>query len=123
MIAALLADPHIWTAGAYLVIGIRMIVVALCIWWAHPLKRAFIFGPILTEDGVRFVLRNWPLVFLFGAFIFSCAIDHAAEAIIMTGHLITPVMNVLGWFEAVISWATAAALVGTEIRGRWWTRL
>jgi hypothetical protein len=123
MIADLLADPHFWTAGAYVLIGARLIVLALCIWWAHPLKRAFIFGPLLTETGVRFVLHNWPFVFLFGAFIFSCAADHAADAIAMAGRHMNAAVNILGWIEATISWATAFAMVGAEIRGRWWTRL
>ena len=125
MTRVLLSDPHLWTAGAYCVIGLLLILLALHVWWAHPLKRAFIFGPYLTETGARLVLHLWPLVFLFGAFIASCAADHAADSLAMVGLVSRSAVNALGFVEAVISWWTAVSMVwllARKVWGREWTR-
>jgi len=125
MSAQLLRDPHLWTAGAYCVIGLMLLAGALHIWWTHPVNRAFTFGPYLTEKGVRLVLRMLPLVWLFGLVIASCAVDHAAESMAMVGMVPWPVVHVLGLFEAVVSWITALSMVWLAVRSGWgllWTR-
>ncbi len=110
---------HLLTAGAYYVIGATLIVVALRMWWRHPLRRAFVLGPYLTAAGVIFLMRIWPLMFLFGAFIFSCAVEHHADWLVVRGTLPPAVMQPLGQLEAGISWLTALALLWLFGRGLW----
>ncbi len=114
---------HIWTAGAYFLIGGALILLAIRIWWTHPINRAFLFGPYLTPAGVRVLLHHWPLVFLFGAFIFACALDHAAEALATLGWwpklLTADFLKFLATGEAVVSVVTA--LVVMLVARRAWT--
>lgn len=108
-------SPHDITAFAYYLIGAVLIEVSLRVWWTHPINRAFFFGPLLTEAGMKVLLRNWQLVFLFGAFIFSCAVEHSLD-----GHTPAQTQLVAAWVEAAISIATAGVVI--RLRWRVWRR-
>lgn len=105
-------DAHLWTAGAYFVIGLILIGLAFAVWFTHPVNRVFVFGPYLTERGMHVVMRSWPLVALFGAFIFSCAVDHAVEWLMMHGRPeLHGALTFFSVIEAVISWFTALVMI------------
>lgn len=70
---------HLITAAAYVVIGAVLLVWVFRVWWTHPVGRAFSFGPYVTPEGGALIFRNLPLVFLFGAFIATCALDHGLD--------------------------------------------
>lgn len=97
---------------AYYIIGLSMLALAFTVWWTHPINRVFIFGPYLTTEGMRVVMMSWPLVGLFGAFIFSCALDHNVDWLVSNGRSsLTELLKLFGVVEAVISWITALIIV------------
>ncbi len=105
-------DAHIWTALAYYIIGVAMLALAFKVWWTHPINRVFIFGPYLTTQGIKVVMMSWPLVALFGAFIFSCAVDHHVDWLVSRGaHDLVKWLHFFGVIEAVISWLTALVVI------------
>lgn len=109
-----MGSAHIWTAGAYYIIGLALIGLAFSVWWTHPINRVFIFGRYLTEDGMRLVMMSWPMVLLFGAFIFSCAVDHHVDWLFhQRGHSkLGSAVRFFSIVEAVISWITALIILG-----------
>lgn len=108
---------HIVTAFAYYVIGLTLLVVAARVLAAHPVNRVFIFGKHLTADGVREVIRHWPLVSLFGLFIFACGIEHHVHWYYAGGHKEAGMfLAFMGWIEAGISVITAGVVVSILIR-------
>lgn len=60
-------DARIVTATSLWVIGAIVTGFALRVWGTQPVNRAFLFGPYLTPDGLRLILRGWPTLFLLGA--------------------------------------------------------
>lgn len=113
---------HLATAFAYLMIGVILLWISLKVWWTHPLNRAFRLGPYITEDGLRLVLSLWPFVFLFGAFILSCAIDHAAHFALEMGWLNHLWRDFFAVIESVISLWTAGCVVLAAAGLRWTTK-
>lgn len=106
------SDALLITALAYYVIGLLLIVVAMNMYAVHPVNRVFIFGHYLTAEGMRVLLRHWPLVSLFGLFIFSCAMEHHLHWLHTHGkENIADVLLLAGWIEAGISVITATVLV------------
>lgn len=108
-------SPHVLTAVAYYAIAAVLLELSLRVWWTHPINRAFMFGPFMTPAGVKLMLRNWQLVFLFGAFILSCAVEHSLD-----GHTPHPQQLIAAWIEAAISLATAGVVL--RLRWRAWRR-
>lgn len=121
MMSHLIDPSHLATAFGYLVIGGVLLELAFRLWNTHPVNRPFLFNGLLTERGVARLLKLWPLVFLFGAFILSCAIDHALDYIFdgHRGHF--PVLEAAAVAEAVITWVTAIVLVFVRVRWSSWT--
>ena len=111
---------HFATACAYLFIGGALLHLAARMWFSHPINRVFIFGPYLTEEGLRAVLKSWPLVFLFGAFILSCAIDHGLDLWFGGHRVVARGLEIAAVSEAVISVFTALCVLRIVIgqRGR-----
>ena len=105
-------SAHLWTAFAYYIIGLALLGMAFTVWWTHPVNRVFIFGRYLTPEGLRVVMMSWPMVALFGAFIFSCAVDHMIDWANTNGypqhHSTIQFFSVV---EAVISWVTALVVM------------
>lgn len=102
-----MAEPLIWTAGAYFVIGLILIIAAFRLWAMHPLQRAPRMLVHLTPEGSKMVLKRWPLVYLFGAFILSCAFEHAAHWAYPHGLATKEMVFGLAVAEAIISVVTA----------------
>lgn len=113
-------DAHLWTAGSYYIIGLVLIGLAFSVWWTHPVNRVFIFGRYLTQDGMRLVMMSWPMVLLFGAFIFSCAVDHHVEYLYSHGrpglHSAFVFFSIV---EAVIAGLTALVILFIGGRALW----
>lgn len=114
-----MGDALIYTACAYYLIGLVMMVVAVSVWWTHPINRAFLFGPYLTEGGIRLLLHSWPFVFLFGAFIFSCAAEHHVHWLFAHDLAPAELVDLLGTIEAVISVFTALCVAWWAARAIW----
>ena len=108
---AMIAGPHFWTAIAYYIIGIPLIVLALKVWWMHPINRAIYFGDYVTERGLARLLRNWPFTFLFGAFILSCGIEHHLDYLASRGRVNPEFVRFVANIEAIISLWTAASMI------------
>ena len=111
---------HLATAIAYLAIGGVLLRLAGVMWFSHPVNRVFLFGPYLTEEGLKLVLRSWPLVFLFGAFILSCAIDHALDLRLGNHHGVSRGLEIAAVTEAVISITTACCVLWVAARRKSW---
>lgn len=105
----------LYTAGAYYLIGFVLLGAAGVIWWTHPVNRALLFGPFVTVAGLRLVLRLWPLVWLFGLFIFSCGVEHHAHYLMQRGAVAPETVAFLGVVEAVVSVWTAASMAALTV--------
>lgn len=104
--------PTLFTAVAYYIIGSLLIYVAGKLWLTHPVNRAFILGPYLTEKGARLLMQSWPLVPLFGLFIFSCAAEHHLNWLYSHGNPeLSELVKFMGWVEAGIADITALILL------------
>jgi hypothetical protein len=117
------SDPLIYTAGAYYIIGLLLIVTASMLFSAHPVNRVFLLGKYLTPDGARVLMKNWPFVSMFGLFIFSCAVEHHLHWLFSHGYpnLETGLLF-MGWIEAGISIITALIIlikIGHWGWGKW----
>jgi hypothetical protein len=113
-------EAHLWTAGFYYIIGLVLIGLAFSVWWTHPVNRVFIFGRYLTQDGMRLVMMSWPMVLLFGAFIFSCAVDHHVEYLHSHGRpRLRSAVVFFSIVEAVISGITAIVILALGGRALW----
>ena len=111
---------HLVTSLAYYVIGGVLIWLAMRLWFAHPVNRVFMLGEYLTEKGLRLVLRLWPFVFLFGAFIFSCGIDHTLDHFHRESRISHMAFDAVAITEAVISLWTAGSVVWVTATWRRW---
>lgn len=110
-------NQYLFTAISYYAIGAVILWVSAAILLSHPVNRVFIFGQYLTPDGVRVVIQHWPLVSLFGLFIFGCAVEHHLHWYYDRGHRGAGTMLAfMGWIEAGISVITALAVVFIAIR-------
>jgi hypothetical protein len=116
------AYAHMATAFAYMVIGAVLLNLAAQMWFRHPVNRVFLFGPYLTEEGLRLVLKSWPMVFLFGAFILSCAIDHALDLMAGGHRAHSPGLEIAAVTEAVISLFTAGCVLRIWATRRSWEK-
>lgn len=96
-------DAYLWTSASYFVIGIALLVAAFTVWHTHPVNRVFLFGPYVTQAGIQLLMRYWPLVFLSGAFIFSCGIDHLIHWSYEHGQSSMSASRFFSIIEAVIS--------------------
>ena len=104
--------PTLFTAAAYYVIGSLLIYVAGKVWLTHPVNRAFLLGPYFTERGARALMQAWPLVPLFGLFIFSCAAEHHLNWFYANGNTeLSELVKFMGWVEAGIADITAGILL------------
>lgn len=111
---------HLVTAVAYVVIGMPLVLIALRVWWTHPINRAIRYGPYITPAGLRVLLNNWPFVFLFGVFILACALDHGAEWLFNNGYggtwLVIDHLNMLAGIEAAVSVLTALSVLWAGVK-------
>lgn len=112
---------NLMTAVAYYIIGSLLIYISVKVWMTNPVNRVFLFGDYLTQRGVKTLMACWPLVSLFGVFIFACAAEHHLHYLYALGDTdIILYVTFMGWIEAAISLITA--LVVIYIAARWVTR-
>jgi hypothetical protein len=109
---------HLITAAAYLLLGGVLMGWVVRVWWTHPVNRAFGFGPYVTPEGVRLIIRNLPLVGVFGLFILACSADHAIDWLYQRGFVPYVIFETAAIFEAIVSAGTALAVVWLSIRRR-----
>ena len=57
------------TAGCLILIGAAFIYRALQVWWMPLSQRVILFEPYLTPEGLKRMLKLWPLVFIFGSLL------------------------------------------------------
>lgn len=111
---------YLLTAIAYLIIGVPLVLLALRVWWTHPINRAIRYGPYITPAGLKVLLNNWPFVFLFGVFILACAIDHAGGWIYANGYggtwLTAHELGVIAGIEVAVSLLTALSVVWAGVK-------
>lgn len=110
---------HLSTAIAYYIIAGVLLWMAAQLWKEHPVNRVFRLGPYLTEEGLRALLNGWYFVFLFGAFILSCAIDHTLDFLVHKGWMSATALRTSAVSEAVISLGTAFFVVAAVARHKW----
>lgn len=113
------SDPMIFTAVAYYVIGITVLTVAMVLLSAHPVNRAFFLGNYFTPEGARLLMKSWPMVSLFGLFIFSCAVEHHLHWLYEHGHPSKAIYVLfMGWIEAGVSLITAFLILLGVVKWR-----
>lgn len=109
---------HLGSALAFYVIGAILLWLAVAMWKEHPINRVFRLGPYVTELGLRTLLGAWPLLFLFGAFVTSCAIDHTLDFLVHIEVVSTTWLRTIAVTEAIISLGTAFFLVAYLAKNR-----
>lgn len=111
-------DARIVTALSLWTIGGLVWALTLRVWWTAPINRAFLFGPYLTPDGVRLVLRGWPMLFLLGAVAIAGGLGRFAYWLQARGAVSSELATVAGIVEAALSlWAAGTMVMFT---GRTW---
>lgn len=107
---------HLGSAFAFYVIGGSLLWLATVMWREHPINRVFRLGPYVTEKGLRALLGLWPFLFLFGAFVTACAVDHTLDFLVHHKIASTTLLRTSAVTEAVISIGTAFFLVAYLIK-------
>lgn len=111
---------HLITAAAYTVIGVPLIIIALKVWWTHPINRAIHYSSYITPNGMKILLSNWPFVFLFGVFILVCAVDHAANWMFANGYggtwLMIYDLHMIAAMETGVSVLTAILVIWVGLK-------
>ncbi len=110
---------HLVTSIDYYIIGLVLLTCVFRVWWTHPVNRAFIFGRYVTPEGVKVILRNLPLVFLFGAFIASCALDHQLDWLAGEGYIDYSFVELSALIEALVSTLAAISVVYIAVKALW----
>lgn len=109
---------HLGSALAFYIIGGVLLWLSTAMWREHPINRVFRLGPYVTELGLRTLLGAWPLLFLFGAFVTSCAIDHTMDFLVHIEVVSTTWLRTIAVTEAIISLGTAFFLVAYLAKNR-----
>lgn len=116
-------DARIVTAACLWVIGCIVTGFTLKVWWTPPINRAFLFGPYLTEEGLRTALRAWPLLFLLGALALASGFSKFAYWLQAKGAEVEGLAGMAGLIEAALSlWAAGALIIFTLRTWRSWRR-
>lgn len=105
-------DPRLVTALALGIVGMAAMMIAVRIWWTHPINRVFALGPFVTEAGLKALLRHTPTIFALGVFAVASAASHTAFVARWSGHLSTEWAHFFGLLEALFAvWAAGAVLL------------
>jgi hypothetical protein len=101
-------DPRYITAGGLTFVGVALCVLALRVWWTHPVNRVFFLGDYVTEEGIRTLLGAVPLIFVIGLAVISSALARLAYSLRL------PFREAAGLIEAIFSvWAAGSVIVVT----------
>ncbi len=109
-------DARIITAICLWVIGCIVTGFTLKVWWTPPVNRAFLFGPYLTEAGLRAILLGWPLLFLLGALALAGGFSRFVYWLRWRGAAADELAATAGLIEAALSLWAAGALVIFAVR-------
>lgn len=104
-------DARIVTAVCLWVIGLIVTGFTVKVWWTHPVNRAFLFGPYLTQAGLKAVLRGWPLLFLLGALALASGFSKFAYWLQAQGAEVDGLAGISSLIEAALSLWSAGGLV------------
>ena len=105
-------DPRILTGIALLVVGISATVLAMRIWWTHPINRVFSIGPFVTEKGLKALLRHSGTIYALGVFAIVSALSRLAFVGLRYGWVAPRLAYLMGLFEALFAtWAALAVAV------------
>lgn len=116
-------DARIVTAVSLWLIGLIVTGFTLRVWWTPPINRAFLFGPYLTQDGLRVVLRGWPVLFLLGALALTGGTSRFLYWLRWRGAEVDQAAAFAGAVEAALAAWAAGGLVIFAIRTwRQWRR-
>lgn len=109
-------DARIVTAACLCLIGLIVTGFTVKVWWTHPLNRAFLFGPYLTQAGMRAVLRGWPMLFLLGALAIAGGVSRFIHWLRWRGAVTDELAAMAGLIEAALSLWAAGSLVVFVVR-------
>lgn len=109
-------DARVVTGACQCLIGFIVIGFTIKVWWTHPANRAFLFGPYLTQDGLRLILRGWPLLFLLGALALAGGVTRFVYWLQGLGADLNDIAGMAGLVEASLSLWAAGALVTFTVR-------
>ena len=123
---------HFWTSLAYYAIGGLLLLGGNRFGRMPDARLARLMAFHLTDLGIhRLIGLRGPIcwaVWMFGAFIFACAIDHTADALasfgVLPGVLTPDLRGTLAQCEAVVSSVTAIGVVAAawllrRAAGKW----
>lgn len=109
-------DARIVTAASLCLIGLIVTSFTVKVWFTHPLNRAFLFGPYLTEAGLRLALKGWPSLFLLGALAIAGGASKLAYWLRWRGDVPDELAAMLGLIEAALSLWSAGTLSVFSVR-------
>lgn len=109
-------DARIVSGISLCLIGAIVLIFTLKVWFTHPLNRAFLFGPYLTEAGLRLALRGWPTLFLLGALATAQGVSRLAYWLHGRDIVSGEAPALLGLIEAALSLWAAGALIVFSVR-------
>jgi hypothetical protein len=116
-------DARIVTAICLCLIGLIVTCFTVKVWWTHPVNRAFLFGPYLTQEGLRVILRGWPLLFLLGALALAGGFSRFVYWLRWQGASVDDLAGMAGLIEAGLSlWAAGAMVIFTVRTWLAWRR-
>jgi hypothetical protein len=113
---------HLASAVSFLFIGGLLLWISLNVRLTHEVNLAFYFGEYLTQAGLSLLMRLWPFVWLFAAFILACALDHALDALEQGHERNNRALEIASVAEAVIAMWTAGSLLWVTMRWERWRR-
>lgn len=109
-------DARVVTGICQCLIGLIVLGFTVKVWWTLPINRAFLFGPYLTAEGIKVVLRGWPLLFLLGALALAGGITRFVYWLEGLGADLDQLAGLAGLVEASLSLWAAGALVIFTVR-------
>lgn len=109
-------DARIITAICLCIIGFIVTGFTLKVWWTHPINRVFLFGPYLTPEGLKVILRGWPMLFLLGALAISGGVSRFVHWLRWRGLAADELASMVGLVEAALSLWAAGGLVIFAVR-------
>lgn len=71
-------DLRIVTGPCLLIVGVVLIVLALRLWFVHPVNRVLRIGPYVTEAGLRAIMRLRPLLLGMGCYFVTAGFARLA---------------------------------------------
>jgi uncharacterized membrane-anchored protein len=109
-----MTDLRWLTAICFVIIGAVLITLAFRLWFMPKWKRAIVFEPYLTTDGLRLLLWGWPVIFVLGFFTLLAGVSKWFYYARWWGEVGTDAANFVGSLEALVAiWAVGSVLFVT----------